>query len=99
MKSLLVAFLFISVLAFIGCTSTHKSNDLSRFSNEEIEAYNNDPNNTDKIVCRTEKEIGSRIPKRICRFESAIANRSRQDQRGLKNIQNRQDIGTVRDGG
>lgn len=99
MKNLVIVFFIISAIAFFGCTQSHQSINLNKMSNEEIEAYNSDPNNSDKIVCRTEQPIGSRIPERICRFESIIDERSRQDQRALENIQKKQGVGTVRDGG
>ena len=100
-KNLLIVFFIIAALSFPGCTSTqtHQSMNVNKLSNEEIKAYNNDPNNTNKIVCKSETPIGSRIPERVCRFESAIENRSRQDQRDLENFQKNQGIGTVRDGG
>jgi len=86
-KNFWIVYLFLVVLAFPGCTSTHQTNSLNKLSNEEVEAYNNDPNNTDKIVCRTETGIGTRLPKRACRFESTIDQRARQDQRALEKVQ------------
>ena len=100
MKNLLTVCLVLVAMAFAGCASTaDKTKSLDKLSNAEIEAYNNNPDNTDKIVCRTESDIGSRIPKKVCRMESVIDNRSRQDQRALENIQKRQGVGTVRDPG
>ncbi len=86
MKKLLIASLLIVGLAFHGCTSNRQVTGLSKLSNEEIEAYNSDPNNTDKIVCQIETPIGSRIPKRVCRKASSIDTRTRQDQRTLEEI-------------
>jgi hypothetical protein len=60
---------------------------LNRLSDKEIEAYNSDPNNTDKIVCKNEAYIDSRIPKRACRLQSSIDERTRQDQRNIEEIQ------------
>lgn len=99
MKNLLIAFLLITGFAFIGCTSTHQKNNLNDLSSAEIEAYNNNPNNTDKIVCRTETPIGSRLPKRVCHMESTISDRSQQDQRAIEAIQTRGNIGTRKGGG
>ena len=87
MKSLLIVYLLVAGLAFLGCTSTHQVNSLNKLSNEEIEAYNSNPNNTDKIVCKNEEYIGTRIPKRVCRMQSSIDERSRQDQRTIEEIQ------------
>ena len=87
MKSLLIVYLLIVGLTFLGCTSTHQVNSLNKLSNEEIEAYNSNPNNTDKIVCKNEEYIGTRIPKRVCRMQSSIDERSRQDQRTIEEIQ------------
>ena len=87
MKSLLIVYLLIVGLAFLGCASTHQVTGLNKLSNEEIEAYNSDPNNTDKIVCKNEEYIGSRIPKRVCRMKSSIDERTRRDQRNIEEIQ------------
>lgn len=87
MKSLLIAYLLIVGLAFLGCTSTQQVANLSKLSDKEIEAYNSDPNNTDKIVCKNEEYIGTRIPKRVCHMKSSIDERSRQDQRTIEEIQ------------
>ncbi len=86
-KSLLIVYLLIVGLAFLGCTSTHQVTGLNKLSDKEIEAYNSDPNNTDKIVCKNEAYIYSRIPKRVCRMQSSIDERIRQDQRTIEEIQ------------
>ena len=85
-KSLLIVYLLIVGLAFVGCTSTHQVTGLNTLSDEEIEAYNSDPNSTDKIVCKYETAIGTRVPKRVCRKQSSIDKRSRQDQRTVDEI-------------
>ena len=99
MKKLLIMYLFFVCLTMIGCTTTHKSSSFDKLTNEEIEAYNNDPNHTDKIVCRTETPIGSRVPKRVCRMESVIEQRARQDQHSVDTIQRTQTIGTIPESG
>lgn len=87
-KNAVIVYLLIAGLAFSGCTSTIQGNNrLEGLTDEEIEAYNSDPSNTDKIVCTEEAPIGSRIPKRVCRKESAIDSRSRMDQQALEKIQ------------
>jgi hypothetical protein len=86
-KSLLIMYILIVGLAFLGCTSTHQTINLNKLSNEAIEAYNSDPNNTDKIVCKDEESIGTRIPKRVCRKQSSIDERTRRDQRTIEEIQ------------
>ena len=86
-KSLLIVYLLIVGLAFLGCTSTHQVAGLNTLSDEALEAYNSDPNNTDKIVCKYETAIGTRVPKRVCRKQSDIDERSRQDQRTVEEIQ------------
>ncbi len=94
MKKLLIVYLLIIFSAFLGCTTpTNQGLNLNKLSDAEIAAYNNDPNNTDKIVCKNEADIGSRIPNRVCRMQSSIDNRSRQDQRALENVQSRPDFG------
>ena len=98
-KNFLIMYIIIVCLSFLGCTATHHNNSLNKLTNEEIEAYNNDPNNTDKIVCRTESAVGSRIPARSCHMESAIDERARQDQQSLSTIQRTQTIGTMPEGG
>ena len=98
-KSLVFVALFILALAFLGCTSAHQANNLNKLSNEEIEAYNNDPNHTNKIVCKTDADIGSRIPKRVCHMESSIDERARRDQQSLEIIQNRGIQNTRKGGG
>jgi hypothetical protein len=98
-KSLLIVYLLIVGLAFLGCTSTHQVTGFNTLSDEEIEAYNSDPNNTDKIVCKYETAIGTRVPKRICRKQSEIDKRSRQDQRTLEEIQSESTHSTRKGGG
>lgn len=87
MKSVLIVYLAGMMLAFFGCTSTRPSGNLNKLTDQEIEAYNNNPMNADKIVCSTETGIGTRLPKRVCRFESSIDKRARQDQQTLDPIQ------------
>ena len=98
MKSLLIVYLLIVGLAFLGCTSTHQVTGLNKLSNEEIKAYNSDPNNTDKIVCKKETVIGTRVPKRVCRKQSEIDERARQDQRTVERIQSGSTHKTRKDG-
>ena len=86
MKSLFIVFILIVGLAFFGCASTPQVKGLNDFTDEEIEAYNNDPNNIDKIVCREEKQIGTRVPKRVCHKQSTIDKRARQDQGIVQDI-------------
>ncbi len=86
-KNLLFVYLLVVGLAFFGCTSTHQVTGLNTLSDEEIEAYNSNPNNTDKIVCSNEAQVGTRVPKRVCRKQSEIDERSRQDQRTIEEIQ------------
>jgi len=74
-------------LALLGCTATHQPTSLNDLSKEEIEAYNNDPKHTDKIVCKYETPIGSRISKRVCRLESTIEKRRQRDQQTVERIQ------------
>lgn len=87
MKNLLTLYLLILILACLGCTSHPRPNSLNKLSSEEVEAYNSNPNNTDKIVCKTESAIGTRIPNRVCRKESSIEVRSLRDQRAIERIQ------------
>ena len=87
MKSLLILSLLIAGLTFLACTSVHQVNSLNKLSNEEVAAYNSNPNNIDKIVCTVETPIGSRVPKRICRKASSIDDRTRQDQQTVQKIQ------------
>ena len=95
MKNLYFIYFILLSLALTGCASNSNGiKNLNKLSDAEIEAYNNNPDNTDKIVCKTESDIGSRIPKRVCRMESVINHRSRQDQRTLENIQNIQGVRT-----
>ena len=89
MKRLLIGCLLIVGLALLGCATTNQATSLNRISNREIKAYNNDPNNTDKIVCKEETPIGSKIPRRTCRKESLIKRTTRQDRRAIEEIQER----------
>ena len=98
MKSLLFVFLLMVCFVFLSCASTYPVNGLNSLSDEEIEAYNSNPNNTDKIVCTKEAQIGTRVPKRVCRKQSVMDARARQDQGMTRDIQIHQTIGT-RDGG
>ena len=88
MKNILFVSLIILGLASFGCaTATHQGINLNKITKEEVEAYNNDPNNIDKIVCVKETPIGTRVPKRVCRMQSSIDERARQDQRETQKIQ------------
>lgn len=89
MERLLIRCLLIVALALLGCATTNPATGLNSLSNEEIEAYNNDPNNTEKIVCKNEKRIGSLIERRVCRKESLIKDRTRQDRRTIEEAQQR----------
>jgi len=95
MKSLFIVFLLMIGLAFFGCASTYPVNGLNSLSDEEIEAYNSNPNNTDKIVCGKEEQIGTRVPKRICRKQSVMDERARQDQEIIRDIQIESTLGTT----
>lgn len=101
MKSIWVVCFLIVGLAFVGCTSAtypvQGLKGLNRLSNEEIDAYNNDPNNTDKIVCRKERQTGHRIPKRVCRKQSVIDEIARQSQDSIRSIQSRGAIGSSKE--
>jgi len=87
MKNLLILFLLVVVFAYFGCASTQQVNRLNNLTDEQIAAYNSNPKNTDKIVCTKESQIGTRIPKRVCRKESAIAQRARADQQAVEKMQ------------
>lgn len=97
MKHIIVACLLIVGFVAAGCATTKstqdlsrisKADDLSKLSRKEIAAYNANPDNTDKIVCTTEKPVGSHIPQRVCHWDSAMDIRRDQDQRAMKAIQN-----------
>ena len=47
----------------------------------QIKAFNADPANDDKIICKKEKATGTNIPERTCRWESMENRRSEEDQR------------------
>ncbi len=87
MKNLLILSLLIIGLTLLACTSVHQVNSLNKLTNKEIAAYNNNPNNIDKIVCTNEASIGTRVPKRVCRKESSIDDRSQTDQQTVRKIQ------------
>jgi hypothetical protein len=86
-KNLLIPGLLIAGLTLFACTSVHQVNSLDKLTNKEIAAYNSNPNNTDKIVCTNEASIGTRVPKRICRKESSIDDRTQADQQTVRKIQ------------
>jgi hypothetical protein len=98
-KRLLIVCIFIAGLPFFSCTSSHNITSLNKLSKEEIETYNNDPNNTDKIVCIKESPVGTLIPKKICRMQSSIDERKRQDQQSIQKIQTNGVQGTRKGGG
>jgi hypothetical protein len=88
MARLLIGFILIVSFTLIGCTTTtNPTIDWNRFSNNEVKAYNNDPNNTDRIVCKYEAVIGSHIERRVCYKESAMRKRSRSDRQALGDLQ------------
>ncbi len=51
---------------------------------KEIEAYNADPNNEIKIICKEVTPTGSHIPVMRCQTETQQENRQRQDQEWLE---------------
>ena len=87
MGRITIAIFLISVFVVSGCATTNKRGDLSMLSDKEIEEYNNNPNNTDKIVCEEEKTIGSNIVRRVCRIKSDRDQETRESQRTLENLQ------------
>jgi len=54
-KSLFIVYLFIMLLAFPGCASARQPNNLNKLSDEEIDAYNNDPT-TRRYVTTSQKD-------------------------------------------
>jgi hypothetical protein len=87
MKNLLILFLLVVGFAYFGCASSQQGNRLNNLTDEQIAAYNSNPKNTDKIVCTKESQIGTLIPKRVCRKESEIAQRAQADQQTVEKIQ------------
>ena len=89
----LVCLLFLSN----GCTTWNKLvernerrqryDEFADMSTAEIRAWNADPANDEKIICRTEKPTGSNIPVRTCNWESEIRRRSKDDQRAVEELQ------------
>ena len=87
MERMIIGCLLILGIVTVGCATTKSTNDLNRLSKKEIAAYNANPENTDKIVCKSEKPVGSNIPKRVCHKESKIKDRRFKDQEALKEVQ------------
>ena len=95
----LVCLLFLSN----GCTTWTKLvarnersgpyDEFAGMSEADVRAFNADPANEEKIVCRTEKPTGSNIPVRTCNWESEVRRRSRQDQRAITEMQNSGAVG------
>ena len=81
-------FVFGCIIAIglfvFGCAAAQERARINNMSDEEVEAYNADPNNTDKIICKKEKPTGSNIPRRICRKQSWIDERAAHDQRVIE---------------
>lgn len=89
-KKLIIIFSIITGFIFSGCSTTPRDSllkDINDLSRKEIKAYNSDPNNTKKVVCKKEKPVGSNIPVRVCRMEGSIEDRSLKDQQKLRKIQ------------
>ena len=97
--SVLVCLLFI----LSGCTTWTKlvernerlqrKDEFADMSAAEIRAWNADPGNDEKIICRTEKPTGSNIPIRTCNWESEIRRRSQEDQRAITELQRGAGVG------
>lgn len=94
MKPMVIGCLLILGIVTVGCTTTKSTNDLNshrrdlnKLSKKEIAAYNANPENTDKIVCKKEKPVGSNIPERVCYSVSRIKDRQARDQQALKTFQ------------
>ncbi len=51
---------------------------------KEIEAYNADPKNEIKIICKKVTPTGSHIPRLMCQTSLQQENRRRQDQRAVE---------------
>ncbi|MEE8397917.1 MAG: hypothetical protein V3S89_02850 [Desulfobacterales bacterium] len=91
-KRLLIACVLIACIALLGCATADPAAGLNSLSKDEIKAYNNNPNNTDKIICRNENVIGSRISRRTCSKESIAKGRARKDRQAVEEIQERDRI-------
>ncbi len=78
---------FLTLVFVVGCVPANPNGNLNRLSKKQIEEYNADPANEDKIVCQTIKPIGSNIPQRECSKQSFLDDRSRQDQRAIEEMQ------------
>lgn len=90
MKKSIILFILITGFIFSGCATTPQDSsliDINELSKKEIEAYNSNPNNTNKIVCKKEKPVGSNLPTRVCRMKASIDERSLSDQQELRRIQ------------
>lgn len=88
MGRLLIGSILIVGFTLLGCATTTKpTTSLNDLSNDEIKAYNSDPNNTDRIVCEYKATVGTRIKKKTCYRESAMRKRSQSDQEAIQDLQ------------
>ena len=93
MKRIVIGWLLIAGMLIVGCATTNSekitvsTRDLDGFSRKEIAAYNANPENKNKIICSNEKPVGSNLPKRVCRWESAIRDRESQSQAVMQDVQ------------
>ena len=87
MRRLEIGCLLALCLFALGCAAMQEKTRINNMTDEEVAAYNADPNNTDKIVCRKEKPTGSNIPRRVCRKQSWMDDRTDQDQREIETME------------
>ncbi len=87
MVTRIVGCLFMVGLLASACATTDGAINLNTISPEEVAAYNADPNNTDKIICKDEKPIGSSITRRNCYMESSLDDAEREGARAIEEVQ------------
>jgi|TARA_B100001093_G_C26403519_1_gene832316 hypothetical protein len=87
MKNITLPILFLITLA--GCTST-SSNKVSatNLTDEQIAKYNEGKDESNQIVCRNEKPLGSNISERVCYTVAELKAREEADKDNFRNNNN-----------
>lgn len=98
MKKLMMVFFLVFGFAYLGCASTtDQGNTLNNLTSAQVEAYNSNPENTDKIVCKRVAQVGSRVAKRVCQKESTITQKARSAQQAIDRFKERSIQNTIKD--
>ncbi len=68
------------------CTTPEESNQRRLPSDAEVEQYNASVAPEERIVCRTERQVTSNIPRRVCRYVRDVQETSSFHREQLRRV-------------